>query len=326
MQKLFYYRGNYDSFKKMLTQKRKEQLKDYEKQEKKLRELKASGKSSKAAEKIQKEALTKKQHKNKSKQQAIEDSEESKKQDLLQKPKEYTVKFTIPSPPPLNPPILSVHSVSFGYPGQPMLFKNVDFGIDMSSRVAIVGPNGVGKSTILKLLTLALEPVEGEVRKNHRLRIGKYDQHSSDQLVLEESPVEYLTRKYNLDYQDSRKTVGRFGLASHAHTIAMRDLSGGQKSRVAFADLAMSKPDVLILDEPTNNLDIESIDALAEAINEFEGGVIIVSHDERLLRETECQIWVVEENSVNELEGDFDEYRKEILEALGETIAQVAPS
>merc|ERR1712002_1214642 len=310
MKKLFYYRGNYDSFKKMLKQKRKEQLKDYEKQEKKLKELKSSGKSSKAAEKIQKEALTKKQHKNKSKQQL----------------KEYTVKFTIPSPPPLNPPILSVHNVTFVYPGQPALFTNLDFGIDMSSRVAIVGPNGVGKSTILKLLTLVLEPTEGEVRKNHRLRIGKYDQHSGDQLVLEESPVEYLTRKYNLDYQDSRKTVGRFGLASHAHTIAMRDLSGGQKSRVAFADLACSKPDILILDEPTNNLDIESIDALADAINEFAGGVIIVSHDERLLRETECQIWVVEDKTVNELEGDFDEYRKEILEALGETIAQAAAS
>jgi len=324
MKKLFYYRGNYDSFKKMLKQKRKEQLKDYENQEKKIKSLKSSGKSSKAAEKKTLEVLTKKQHKNKSKQQTIEDAEETKKQELLQKPREYVVKFTIPSPPPLNPPILSVHNVSFNYPGQPTLFKNLDFGIDMGSRVAIVGPNGVGKSTILKLLTLALEPTEGEVRKNHRLRIGKYDQHSGDQLVLEESPVEYLTRKFNFDYQDSRKTVGRFGLASHAHTIAMRDLSGGQKSRVAFADLACSKPDILILDEPTNNLDIESIDALAEAINEFTGGVVIVSHDERLLRETECQIWVVEDQTINEVEGDFDIYRREILDALGETIAQAA--
>jgi len=126
-----------------------------------------------------------------------------------------------------------------------------------------------------------------------------------------------------MDYQDSRKMLGRFGLASHAHTIVTKDLSGGQKSRVAFADLACSKPDVLILDEPTNNLDIESIDALAEALTDFEGGVVIVTHDERLIRETDCQLWVVEDKSINEVDGGFDDYRRELLDSLGETIASV---
>lgn len=321
-QKLFYYRGNYATFKKMLVQKRREQMKNWEKQEKKLREMKSSGKSSKQAEKAQKEALTRKQEKNRSKMQKAS-ADDDKPQELLVKPREYVVKFTFPNPPPLNPPVLGLYTVTFRYPGQPTIFTELEFGIDLNSRIAIVGPNGVGKSTLLKLLIGVLEPTQGEMRKNHRLRIGKYDQHSGDQLTLDKSPVEYLRDKYNMDYQDSRKMLGRFGLASHAHTIVTKDLSGGQKSRVAFADLACSKPDVLILDEPTNNLDIESIDALAEALTDFEGGVVIVTHDERLIRETDCQLWVVEDKSINEVDGGFDDYRRELLDSLGETIASV---
>ena len=150
-------------------------------------------------------------------------------------------------------------------------------------------------------------------------------------------------RLFNLPVEKARKQLGSFGLQSHAHTIKMKDLSGGQKSRVALAELTLSAPDVVILDEPTNNLDIESIDALAEAIAEYQGkdkerfvlisnfhfqsyflflgGVIIVSHDERLIRDTECQLWVIEEQTINEIEGDFDDYRKEVLEALGEEVS-----
>ncbi|XP_041368801.1 ATP-binding cassette sub-family F member 1-like isoform X1 [Gigantopelta aegis] len=324
MKKLFYYRGNYATFKKMLVQKRKEQLKEYEKQEKRIKDLKSSGSSKKKAEEKQKEALTRKQAKNKAKQSAF--AEEEKKTELLAKPREYTVKFTFPNPTPLNPPILGAHDVTFAYEGQRPIFENLEFGIDMDSRIAMVGPNGVGKSTLLKLLVKVLEPQKGEIRKNHRVRIGKYDQHSADQLNMDETPIEYLQRLFNMQYQDSRKMLGRFGLSSHAHTIPIRDLSGGQKSRVALADLSCRAPDVLIMDEPTNNLDIESIDALAEALREFKGGVIIVSHDERLIRETECQLWVVENRTINEVDGDFDDYRRELLDALGEEIAKASPT
>ncbi|CAI9621566.1 unnamed protein product, partial [Staurois parvus] len=316
-QKLYYYRGNYMAFKKMYQQKQKEMLKQYEKQEKKLKDLKAGGKSSKQAEKQTKEALTRKQQKCQ-KKKADDDSNEPA--ELLKRPKEYTVKFTFPNPPPLSPPILGLHGVEFGYSGHKLLFKNLDFGIDMDSRICIVGPNGVGKSTLLLLLTGKLTPTKGEMRKNHRLKIGFFNQQYADQLNMEETATEYLQRNFNLPYQDARKCLGRFGLESHAHTIQICKLSGGQKARVVFAELCCREPDVLILDEPTNNLDIESIDALAEAVNEYKGAVITVSHDARLITETNCQLWVVEDQSVNQIEGDFDDYKREVLESLGEVI------
>jgi len=317
--KLWYYKGNYSMFKKMELQKRKERLKDYEKQEKRLKELKASGQSKKKAEGKQKEALTRKQQKNQSKL-SKQDDEDTGPTELLDRPREYIVKFRFPDVSNLQPPILGLHSVSFGYPGQGQLFKNVDFGIDMESRVAIVGPNGVGKSTFLKLLMGDIDPVSGESRKNLRLKVGRFDQHSGEHLTAAESATEYLMRLFDLPVEKARKALGSFGLQSHAHTVMMKDLSGGQKARVALAELTLSAPDVVILDEPTNNLDIESIDALAEALNDFEGGVIIVSHDERLIRDTNCQLCVIEDQSIEEIDGGFDDYRKEVLDELGEEI------
>ena len=134
------------------------------------------------------------------------------------------------------------------------------------------------------------------------------------------TPVEHLRNAYNLDYQECRKRLGSVGLPGHAHEVKIADLSGGQKARLALCDLACKAPDVIILDEPTNNLDIESIDALAEAITEYEGGVIVVTHDERLIRETDCQLYIVENQTINDMQGDFDDYRKELLEELGEEI------
>jgi ATP-binding cassette, subfamily F, member 1 len=249
--KLYYYKGNYSMFKKMFVQKRREMIKEYEKQEKRIKELKAHGQSKKAAEKKTKNSLSKKQEKGKSKNQK-EDLDDEKPVELLSKPKDYIVKFSFPDPPPLQPPILGLHDVTFGFEDQKLLFINVEFGIDLSSRIAIVGPNGVGKSTFLKLLVGELDPNKGDQRRNHRLRIGRFDQHSGEHLTAEETPSEYLIRLFNLPYEKARKQLGTFGLVSHAHTIKMKDLSGGQKARVAMAELCLAAPDVLILDEPTN--------------------------------------------------------------------------
>ncbi|XP_039676795.1 ATP-binding cassette sub-family F member 1 [Perca fluviatilis] len=311
-QKLYYYRGNYLTFKKMYVQKQKELQKQYDKQEKKLKDLKAGGKSTKQAEKQTKEALTRKQQKGKKKGGQEEESQDAT--ELLKRPKEYTVKFTFPNPPPLSPPILGLHSVDFGYDSQKPLFKNVDFGIDMGSRICIVGPNGVGKSTLLLLLTGKLGPTKGEMRKNHRLKVGFFNQQYADQLTMEETATEYLMRNFNLPYQDGRKCLGRFGLESHAHTIQISKLSGGQKARVVFAELSCRQPDVLVLDEPTNNLETKLTACPSCA------AVIIVSHDARLITETRCQLYVVEDCTVNQIDGDFEDYKREVLESLGETM------
>lgn len=316
-EKLFYYKGNYSSFKKMLVQKRKEQVKEFEKQEKKLKELKASGKSNKQAEADQQKYLTRKQEKNR---KNLQQEEDDKPKELLKRPKEYIVKFKFPEPQNLSPPILGLKNCSFRYEGQPYLFKNLEFGIDMNSRVAILGPNGVGKSTFLKLLRGELLPTDGEPIRNRFLRIGNFDQHSGDQFNLEITPVEHLRSHYNLEYQECRKRLGSVGLPGFAHEIKIKDLSGGQKARVALCDLTCKAPDVVILDEPTNNLDIESIDALADALSNYKGGVVIVTHDERLIRETDCLLFIIEEQCINQLDGDFDDYRKELLDALGEEI------
>uniref|UniRef100_A0A8C5V6B9 ATP-binding cassette sub-family F member 1 n=1 Tax=Microcebus murinus TaxID=30608 RepID=A0A8C5V6B9_MICMU len=317
-QRLHYYRGNYMTFKKMYQQKQKELLKQYEKQEKKLKELKAGGKSTKQAEKQTKEALTRKQQKCRRKNQ---DEESQEAPELLKRPREYTVRFTFPDPPPLSPPVLGLHGECRWLPSEaraPQVPPRL--GPFFSSKARTSG----GPSGALKRILIAAFP-GSQVDRNHSLRtwtlkIGFFNQQYAEQLHMEETPTEYLQRSFNLPYQDARKCLGRFGLESHAHTIQICKLSGGQKARVVFAELACREPDVLILDEPTNNLDIESIDALGEAINEYKGAVIVVSHDARLITETNCQLWVVEEQSVSQIDGDFEDYKREVLEALGEVM------
>ncbi|KJH46985.1 ABC transporter, ATP-binding protein [Dictyocaulus viviparus] len=319
-QKLHYYKGNYALFKRMYNQKMKEYVKAYENQQKQMQSLKKSGKSAKQAEEELKKNLQNRQNrqgKTKKSSASMGDESDVPPPELLQRIKEYNVKFSFPETDKLAPPILGLHDVTFGY-GDNILFKNLDFGVDMNSRIAIVGPNGVGKSTLLKLLAGKIHPSQGELTKHRQVRIGWFDQHANEALNVEQTPIEYLGTKFSIDHQLVRKNLGMVGLAGHAHTVKIKDLSGGQKSRVALAELALGEPDMLILDEPTNNLDIESIDALATAIESFGGGVVMVTHDERLVRATECNLWIVENQGISEIDGDFDTYKKEVLEALEE--------
>ena len=181
-------------------------------------------------------------------------------------------------------------------------------------------------STILKIITGDLDPPEGEVRRNPRLRVGVYNQHFVDRLPMEEDPVTYLRRLFSEEtYQSCRNILGRYGLEGHAHTIPIRDLSGGQKARVVFVELSLMAPHLLFLDEPTNNLDIESIDALCDALKLFNGGVVLVSHDARLIETTNCQLWVVEEQNVTPWESGFQGYRDHLLAKLEAQLAAIMP-
>ena len=329
--KLFVYRGNYDTFKDQEQLKRIQQEKAWEKQEKRLRELKLKGVSKQNAEKDQLKQKGREPGARSKKQEAAAQAgglESGENQvELIKRPREYKVEFGFPEVALINPPMLEVRDVNFRYgPNLPWLFKGLNFGIDMTSRICIVGPNGSGKSTIIKLITNEVNPPEGEVRRNPRMRVGVYNQHFVDRLPMEEDPVTYLRRLFNEQtYQSARNMLGKYGLEGHAHTIPIRDLSGGQKARVVMVELSLMAPHLLFLDEPTNNLDIESIDALCDALKLFNGGVVLVSHDARLIESIECQLWVVEDQNVTPWTAGFQDYRQKLLQQLEEQLAAIMP-
>ncbi|XP_049581945.1 ATP-binding cassette sub-family F member 3 [Syngnathus scovelli] len=215
----------------------------------------------------------------------------------------------------LSPPILQLDEVEFYYTPDQRLFSGLNLCADLESRVCIVGQNGAGKSTVLKLLMGELTPVSG-VRQAHRnLKIGYFSQHHVDQLDLNVCSVELLLNKFpGRTEEEYRHQLGGYGITGELATRPVASLSGGQKSRVAFAQMTMSCPNFYILDEPTNHLDMETIEALANALNKFKGGVILVSHDERLIRLVCQELWVCDGGKVCRLDGGFDQYRDALHE------------
>ncbi|NXS74945.1 ABCF3 protein, partial [Pandion haliaetus] len=209
-----------------------------------------------------------------------------------------------------SPPVLQLDEVDFYYDPSHYIFRSLSVSADLESRICVVGENGAGKSTMLKILMGELAPVRG-IRHAHRnLKIGYFSQHHVDQLDLNISAVELLARKFpGKTEEEYRHQLGSYGVSGELAVRPVASLSGGQKSRVAFAQMTMSCPNFYILDEPTNHLDMETIEALAKALNKFRGGVILVSHDERFIRLVCQELWVCENATVTRIEGGFDQYR-----------------
>jgi len=223
------------------------------------------------------------------------------------------VVFSFPAPEQLSPPIITMEGVSVGYGGPPVL-KRLALRIDQDDRIALLGRNGEGKSTLSKLLAGKLAPVGGTLTRSSKLRIGYFAQHQVDELELDETPLQHIQRQRPAEGQPRlRARLAGFGLgADQAETLVGR-LSGGQKARLSLLLATLDAPHLLILDEPTNHLDIESREALVEALTEYSGAVILVSHDMHLLGLVADRLWLVKDGGVAPYGGDLEDYRRELL-------------
>ncbi|ORY71032.1 P-loop containing nucleoside triphosphate hydrolase protein [Pseudomassariella vexata] len=313
-QQLMYYGGNFDSYTKTRSEQEANQMKAYEKQQTEIEHIKKFIASAGTYANLVRQA--------KSREKILQKMYDDGLIEKVEADREF--KFRFAEADKLPPPVLSFDNVTFSYSGEAKddLYRNIDLGFDMDSRTALVGPNGVGKSTLLRLMTNKLSPTNGTVGRHTHLKLGVYSQHSSEQLDLTKSALDFVRDRYrekSQDYQYWRQQLGKYGVSGNTQTALMGTLSEGQKSRIVFALLAIDGPNMLLLDEPTNGLDIPSIDALADAINHFDGGVIVVSHDFRLLDKIAKQILVCENKTIKAWDGTIGDYknylRKKMLAA-----------
>jgi len=306
-QKLVYYGGNYDQFVKTKADIEIDQMKRYHKQQEEIQHIKQFIASCGTYSNLVRQA--------KSRQKVLDKMEADGLVEKVSEEKKFN--FYYPDCGKLPPPVLQISGLGFAYNGQKkdFLYENLDLSVDLDSRVALVGPNGAGKSTLLKLMVGDLDPSEGTVRRNPHLRIGRYYQHSVDQLDMDATPLNFMRKTYEHLNQEEvawRQTIGKFGITGYAQTTPIGHLSDGQKSRLVFCCMAMNTPHLLLLDEPTNHLDMECIDALADAIQAFEGGMVLVSHDFRLIRQVAKEIWMCDKKTVTPFKGDIQQYKSAV--------------
>ncbi|RKF73086.1 ABC transporter ATP-binding protein ARB1 [Golovinomyces cichoracearum] len=331
---LIYYGGNYDTYHKTRSEQEVNQMKAYQKQQDEIAHIKKFIASAGTYANLVRQA--------KSRQKILDKMEADGFIQKVEEDRVFTFRFA--DVEKLPPPVLSFDDVTFSYSGDPKddLYRHLDLGVDMDSRTALVGPNGVGKSTLLRLMTGKLSPTSGTVSRHTHLKMGVYSQHSSEQLDLTKSALDFVRDKYaskSQDYQYWRQQLGKYGLSGDAQTALMGTLSEGQKSRIVFALLAIDGPNMLLLDEPTNGLDIPTIDSLADAINAFTGGklvfffsiqgnkdpknlligysgVVVVSHDFRLLDKIAKDIMVCENQTIRRWSGSIVDYKNHLRKKM----------
>ncbi len=222
-------------------------------------------------------------------------------------------KFDFPQPEELSPPIVNIQNASVGYEKKTVL-SDINLRIDQDDRIAILGQNGEGKSTLSKLIANKLKPHVGKIIHSNKLRLGYFAQHQLDELTLNETPMEHIQRERPTEKQGQiRARLDGFGISVEQADIKVKSLSGGQKARLALLLASLDAPHIMILDEPTNHLDIESREALIEALTKYSGAIIIVSHDIHLLSLVADRLWLAKNGTVKPYEFDLETYRKSLL-------------
>jgi ATP-binding cassette subfamily F protein 3 len=306
-QKLIYYRGNYDLYEATRKEQLLVQQRQFEAQQAKLGHMQEF--VDKFRFNAKRASLVQSRIKAIEKEVLVEAVEEEK---------EFKFKFTDAGQ--LGRPIIAIEGVTFGYDtNKRALFENVHLNIDQQSRVALVGPNGAGKSTLLNLIQAKLVPWDGIIRVNSALRVAVFTQHHIDSFDLTKSPLDNLLSRWPLEKeQDVRSHLGKYEIQGNDALKPMKFSSGGQKSRVAFAALTFSKPHVVILDEPTNHLDMGTIEALSQALQAFQGGVLVVSHDQHFITSLCNEIWVCDSTakSVTIFADGFASYKAKAVKEL----------
>jgi len=228
---------------------------------------------------------------------------------------EKTTSFSFPKPTPLSPPLITLDEASVGYEvGKPIL-SNLSLYVDMEDRIGLLGANGNGKSTLVKLLADKLKVMEGKLRKSSKLKVAYFAQHQTDELVLDATPVEHMAKLMPMSVEPKiRAHLGRFGFTGDKATTKVENLSGGEKARLLFALMSREEPHVMLLDEPTNHLDVDAREALVQAMNAYEGAVILVSHDSHLIELTCDRLLLVEDGCCETFDGDMEDYKRLLLD------------
>jgi ATP-binding cassette subfamily F protein 3 len=239
---------------------------------------------------------------------------------------EHVAPIRIPKPVDASPPLITMDRASVGYePGKPIL-RGLSFRFDPEDRIALLGKNGNGKSTLAKLLAGKLEPMGGEFVRARKLVPGYFAQHQLEELQGAITPIETLQNlRPKLTLEQVRGQLGGFGFSADKQLTKVASLSGGERARLMLALATLDKPNMLILDEPTNHLDIDARGELLKALNDFEGAVVLVSHDRRLVEATAERLLLVSDGKVEPFDGDLDDYRKFLLSGTNAPTQRSAP-
>lgn len=313
--KLHYYSGNYDSYVQTRRDQDMVQMRAYEAEQRDIAEIKDFiARFGHGTVKMVRQA----QSREKLLQKKLEAG-------LTQKPEEIKMyDWTFPDAGQLPLPVLAIENVSFGYPKSSALYDDVDFGIDLQTRVALVGPNGAGKTTLFKLICEELTPTKGQIKRNSHLKISRFTQHFEDKLDLEMTPLDFFKQKLMPEetIDRIRSLLGRYGCSGPQQSQIMGQLSAGQKARIVFAIIAWEKPHLLLLDEPTNPLDMESIDSLANCLKKFQGGVVMISHDMRLISQCAQEIYICDQKKITKYRGDIMKFKMHTKKENNKRLAQ----
>jgi ATP-binding cassette subfamily F protein 3 len=228
-----------------------------------------------------------------------------------------SLSFGFPNPDPLRPPLVTLDLAAVGYAEKPVL-QRLNFRLDPDDRVALLGRNGNGKTTLARLLAAQLAPMEGQMTASGKMRVGYFTQYQVEELDATETPLQHMTALMKGASQSAvRAQLGRFGFGADKATTLVGKLSGGERARLALALITRDAPHMLILDEPTNHLDVDSREALIQAINEYTGAVVIVSHDRHMLEMTADRLVLVDRGQASDYDGSLDDYVAMILKGDG---------